>query len=72
MRHPILTRVVALNLLPAPHVAALHVEQDLAVRREHVVRDDEVEDAADDAAEDLDMALASPLINYPDARSPGK
>ena len=72
MSHFIRTRVVALNLLPAPHVAALHVEQDLAVRREHVVRDDEVEDAADDAAEDLDVTSASPLINLPDARSPGK
>ena len=72
MSHLIRTSVVALNLLPAPHVASLHVEQDFAVRREHVVCDDEVEDAADDAAEDLDMALASQLITSLDARSPGK
>ena len=33
---------------------------------------DALEDAADDAAADLDVALASHLINFPDARSPGK
>ena len=47
------TSVVRLNILPAPHITTLNIEQHLSVRRQHIVRDDEVEHAADDAAEDL-------------------
>jgi len=47
-------RVERLDLLARPDVGALRVEEQLALRADDLLHDDELEDGADDGAERLD------------------